>query len=210
MKDNVLKYNALKDNGWEKELTEFAHQFEHPAWGFHHAMRVYTMALQLAHAEHVIVDEQSLYAAACLHDIGAYEEYRDADTDHAERSAQLVPDILRGFGFPEERIPLVRLIIEGHMFYHEPDTHPESLFFHDADALDFMGVIGVTRMLSIVGLDDWAPDLDSAVRLLKKFCAELPEAMATSQAQIIAAERRREMEAFIQALSEQTFDWKHL
>jgi hypothetical protein len=143
-----------KDDVWKKDLTEFSRQFEHPAWGFHHAMRVYAMALQLARAEHVI--------------------------------------------------------IEGHMFYHEPDTHSESLFFHDADALDFMGVIGVTRMLSIVGLDDWAPDLDSGVRLIEKFSTELPEAIGSSQARQITSDRRREMEAFIHTLSVQTFDWKHL
>jgi hypothetical protein len=35
------------------------------------------------------------------------------------------------------------------------------VIFHDADTLDFMGAIGVTRLLSIVGLDDWTPGLET-------------------------------------------------
>jgi HD superfamily phosphodiesterase len=96
---------------WNEKLAEFVLKLEHPAWGHHHAMRVHAMSLELAHAENTIVDEESLFAAACLHDIGTFEEYRAEEVDHAERSADLSPEILKGFGFPDDRIPLVCDII---------------------------------------------------------------------------------------------------
>ena len=195
---------------WKEDLSELVLGFKHPSWGYHHAMRVHAMSLELAYTANAAVDEESLFAAACLHDIGALEVYRAEKVDHAERSVELAPVILKGFGFPYERIPLVGSIIKGHMFYSKPEANPESVFFHDADVLDFMGVVGITRILSIVGIDDWTPDLHSAAALLKKFTEELPGTLQSSQARDIAAVRKGEMIQFMDTLSEQTFQMKHL
>lgn len=189
---------------WKKKLLSFAEQFEHPAWGISHFKRVYGMSLHLAELQNMEVDKDCLFAAAYLHDIGAFEPYRLSGVDHAEISANIADEILSGIGFPTEKITLVKEIIRGHMFYADPANIHEVLVFHDADTLDFMGWIGITRLLSIVGLDDWTPDLISAVKLIQRFSQELPGRLYTPKGKEIGEERQAEMLVYLTALSNET------
>lgn len=189
---------------WKQQLLVFTEQLQHPAWGVSHFQRIYELSLQLAKAANFDVDQDALFAAAYLHDIGAFEPYRQPEIDHAERSIQLVEEILAPMGFPLEKIPLVKDIVRGHMFYETPPSNSESIVFHDADVLDFMGIIGVTRLLSIVGISDWAPDLGSAIERIQQFIKELPEKLHTPQARQIGKIRQKEMETFLEILSKET------
>lgn len=189
---------------WKKQLLAFAEKLQHPAWGTSHFQRIYELSLQLATEQGATVDQDALFAAAYLHDIGAFEPYKQPEVDHAKRSIQLVEDILIPMGFPSKKITLVKDIIQGHMFYENPSSHNESIIFHDADVLDFMGIIGVTRILSIVGISDWAPDLKSAIELIQQFIRELPEKLITIQAQQMGKVRKAEMETYLENLSKET------
>ena len=195
---------------WKERLLALAEGLKHPAWGIAHSRRVHELAMQLACERNEEIDEDALFAAAYLHDIGAFEPYKRAGTDHAERSAQVVRELLESFGFPEESIPLVQGIIRRHMFYENPTAPIEAILFHDADTLAFMGAIGVTRLLSIVGLDDWAPDLPTAVRLIESFSQGLPERLHTPEAQRVGEVRKAEMIAYLSSLSGQTHGLKTL
>ena len=90
------------------------------------------------------------------------------------------------------------------MFYANPTSQIEAIIFHDADVLDFMGAIGVTRLLSIVGLDDWTPDLKSAIELIQRFSRDLPGKLHTPQARQMGKVRQAEMETYLAALSNET------
>ena len=96
------------------------------------------------------------------------------------------------------------------MFYAKPSSQIEVVIFHDADTLDFMGYIGITRILSIVGLDDWTPDLKTAVTLIRRFSKQLPKSLHTPQAQEIGKARQAEMQTYIKALSDETSRFKVL
>ena len=189
---------------WKQELVTFADRFQHPAWGLSHYKRVYELALQLGKQQSVEIDEDALFAAAYLHDMGAFELYKQTGIDHAERSTQVVEPVLISIGFPAGQMTLVKEIIQGHMFYAQPTTRIEAIIFHDADTLDFMGAIGVARLLSIVGLDDWTPDLRSAINLINRFSQELPDKLITSQAREIGKTRQAEMTTYLNALSHET------
>lgn len=197
---------------WKKRLLEFAGQFRHPAWGTDHYERVFRLSLKLAESENQIqqVDADCLLAAACLHDIGAFPSYKQDGVDHAERSAQAAEEMLAGLGFPREKIPRVQEIIRGHMFYAVPGQLIEAVLFHDADTLDFMGAVGMARLLGVVGLDDWTPDLKTAVDLIKEFAEELPDRLYTPSAKHIGRERREEMLTFLAALDRETENCRHL
>jgi uncharacterized protein len=189
---------------WKDELHAFLGEFPHPAWGSSHSRRVYELALRIAAQEGMAVDPDCLYAAAHLHDLGALEPYRREGVDHTERSLEAAPTILGQIGFDPDRTERVMGCIRGHMYYAQPENWPEDLVFHDADTLDFMGDIGIARMLSIVGDDDWTPDLRSTLDLLRRFRLELPEALATASARFVGEARRAEMEAFLEGVSEAT------
>ncbi|MBX6764531.1 MAG: HD domain-containing protein, partial [Rubrobacteraceae bacterium] len=44
----------------------------HPVWGYAHCLRVYETARSLAREEELDHDEEALFLAALLHDIGLY------------------------------------------------------------------------------------------------------------------------------------------
>src|SRR5580700_9634832 len=76
---------------WRTAVRQFAEMhLKHPAWGFSHSVRDYELARKLAAADRVVLDDDVLYAAAFLHDVGAFKPYEKADVDHADRGAQIV------------------------------------------------------------------------------------------------------------------------
>lgn len=189
-----------------QELETYAKSFQHPAWGWNHSQRVLQLSLLLAEEQNFIVDKDSLTAASWLHDMGAFPQFRVKNMDHADRSIQLVEDILQNYEFPSEKIIGVKDIIAGHMYYREPSSRIEAQIFHDADVLDFMGYIGITRLLAIVGVSDWTPDVKSALKLIEQFTGELPEKLNTPLAQELGETRKAEMVAFLAGLSEESND----
>ncbi|MCG8571018.1 MAG: HD domain-containing protein [Spirochaetes bacterium] len=195
---------------WKEKLIEFSKNFNHPAWGFHHSERVMALSIYLAEQQKMLIDQDIITAASFLHDIGAFNQYRKADVDHSDRSAELITDILTEINFPTGKIPAVQLVVEGHMFYRNPSDSQEAIIFHDADTLDFMGYIGITRLISIVGMDDWTPDVQSAITLIKDFSKKMLSHLQTPLAQQIGQERKKEMDNFLEKLSDQTCGLKKL
>ncbi|MFX0148508.1 MAG: HD domain-containing protein [Candidatus Hodarchaeota archaeon] len=195
---------------WKSKLLEFIKNFEHPAWGKPHFERIYEMSIKLAELNEVEVDKDALFAAAYLHDIGAFTPYYSKEKDHSEIAVKECREILSSIGFPSNKIPLVKDVIKSHMFYSKPSDQIESLIFHDADTLDFMGMIGITRLLSIVGKDDWTPDLNSTIKIIQRFSKELPQYLHTQAAKEIGYRRKEEMEEFLKNLKKQTNQFKVL
>ncbi len=190
---------------WNKtELEDFVKTLRHPAWGWSHCQRILELSLRLAKEQNFKVDVESITAASFLHDIGSFPQYKVESMDHTDRSIQLIDKILPKYNFPVDKIPVVKEIIAGHMFYHEPSTRIEAIVFHDADVLDFMGCIGITRLLAIVGISDWTPDVKSAIKLIEKFSNELPEKLHTPLAQKMGEKRKNEMVSFLHSLIEES------
>jgi hypothetical protein len=67
-----------------------------------------------------------------------------------------------------------------------------------------MGSIGITRILLIVGKEDWTPDLQSAIKLIERFSKDLPLSLITEKAKEIGYERKIEMDSFLKSLAHQT------
>jgi len=195
---------------WKQKIIELTKNYTHSAWGFAHFTRVYELSLELAKGNGIKIDEDSLYAASYLHDIGAFEPYRQKGKDHSDVAFYNCAEILSNIGFPLDRVPLVKDIIKSHMFYASPSEHLESIIFHDADTLDFMGVIGIVRILSIVGKEDWTPDLNSAIKLIQKFSKELPQCLKTQEAKRIGVNRKKEMDRFLKNLEHETNKFRNI
>ncbi|MDA3936342.1 MAG: HD domain-containing protein [Actinomycetota bacterium] len=187
---------------WHQKVIDLCEEYPHPAWGSGHARRVLTMSLEIAAREGLDADPDVLHAAAFLHDLGAFDAYSVADTDHAETSADIAQTFLRETDFDSNKIPLVLETIRGHMFYTAPGESNEARVFHDADVLDLLGAIGCARVLSIVGSGDWTPDLPAAINLLRRFSRELPGRLSTGTAMDLAPERVALMSTFLDALGE--------
>jgi len=190
------------DAPWRQKLYAFARaELLHPAWGWSHSERDYLLAGKLAVAERLPIDDDVLFAAAFVHDVGAIGGFQKEGVDHAVRSAELAGPLLREFGFPEQKIAAVREAILGHMHDRTPGPRSESIVLHDADTLDFLGSVGIARLLSVTGS---ALDYEGGIARIKEFAEKLPARLVTGTAKRIAISRAAEMRQFLRQLDQET------
>lgn len=195
------------DAPWKVKVYQLAHStFLHPGWGWQHSERDYRLALQLAKGDSLQIDTDALFAAAFLHDMAAFKPCADKKMEHGYCAALQSPDILKSMGFPMQKIAIVQQAERGHMYYSDPGTDPTAIVLHDADSLDFLGVIGAARMLSLTGAQ--AQSFAPAVKRLHEFLHDIPPRLITKTAQRIGAQRAAESQAFLDALQAETYDGK--
>ncbi|HET7584327.1 MAG TPA: HD domain-containing protein [Gemmatimonadaceae bacterium] len=190
---------------WRAAVKAFAEEhLQHTAWGTAHAQRDYEVTLRLARAEGLAVDDDALYAAAYLHDMGGLPPYAKQGVDHGDRSAQLVDSVLRGTGFPMEKVPLVQEIVSHHQYYRPADTLRVAVLFRDADILDFMGAIDVARIISLTKRERFVPDLPHAIQVIRQQMTDMPKLLQSDAAKREGERRAAEMKSFLNALSAET------
>jgi HD superfamily phosphodiesterase len=197
--------NTAAAPAWRDSVRAFAEaHLQHTAWGPAHARRDYEMTRTLARAEGITVDDDALYAAAYLHDMGGLPPYAKPGVDHGDRSAQLVDSVLRGTGFPMEKIDLVKEIVDHHQYYRPADTLKVAILFRDADILDFLGAIDIARIISLTTRERIAPDLPHAIEVIRKQMTEMPARLQTETAKREGQRRVLEMRQFLDALSRES------
>jgi hypothetical protein len=195
---------------WRASVRELAKShFKNPAWGYSHCLRDYALARELAAADHVALDDDVLYAAAYLHDMAAFPPWEDVKVDHSDVGARLVDTVLKGSGFPMEKIDAVRGAIRTHMYYRDP-VGPEALYLHDADALDWLGAIGVARIIALVDPHGGNPDAPKAVAMLTDNLTKVPSRVLSPAGRARVPERKAELEKFLADLKRETDDLRTL
>jgi uncharacterized protein len=193
------------DAPWKVTVYQLARTtFTHPAWGWQHSERNYRVALELARGDGLQVDDDVLFAASFLHDMGAFQPCADTKMEHGDCAAIESEAILRSAGFPMQKYGAVAAAERGHMYYRDPGTQPEAIVLHDADSLDFLGAIGAARMLALTGSAN--PDFAAAVKSLRSFLNDIPPKLMTRTARAMAAVRVAELRQFLDALDRETFN----
>ena len=194
---------------WRAAVQRFAAEnMKHPAWGLSHSMRDYELAKQLAAADKVTVDDDVLYAAAYLHDVAAFEPFKSG-ADHQDEAAKIVGPMLEGTGFPMAKIEAVRGAIRTHMYGRDP-VGPEAIYLHDADALDWLGAIGVARIFGLVDPKGGKPDGPGAVKMLEENIKDVPPRIVSKAGKELAVQRVRWLEQFLRDLRAESSDLKSL
>jgi HD superfamily phosphodiesterase len=199
-------------SGWRETVGRFAAEhFHHPAWGYSHSVRDYELAKLLAREDGVTVDDDVLYAAAYLHDIAAFAPWdREKEgIDHADEGARVVDGILKGTGFPMEKVAALREAIRTHMFDRTP-VGPEATYLHDADALDWLGAIGVARIIATVDPNGGDPDGPKAIKMLEENLASVPQGVRSPAARRRVPRLQAELREFIENLKRETDDLRTL
>lgn len=199
---------------WREKIRQFAEtSFRHPAWGYSHSLRDYDLARKLAVADGVTLDDDVLFAAAMLHDMGAFAPYAAKDVDHADRAVDLAAGVLKDAGFPMEKLPAVQSAIRTHMFFRDP-VGPEALYLHDADALEWLGAIGIARLTATVDLTGTviggSPDGPTIVKGLQANLQAVPPTVKSKAGQALVPERRAFLGRYLELLASQTDDFKKL
>jgi len=195
---------------WRAAVQRFVKaNLKHPAWGLSHSERDYELAKELAAADQVTLDDDVLYAAAYLHDVAAFAPFKRAFVDHQDEAARIVESLLAGTGFPMSKIEAVSAAIRTHMDERDP-LGTEALYLHDADALDWLGAIGVARVFGLVDPNGASPDGPAAANRLENTLATVPPRIVSKAGKARAPQRVQELERFLRELRTESADFGSL
>ena len=167
------------------------------AWGLEHTRRLLRLVEVIGQG--CEYDADVLWVAAHLHDWGGYAPWVQPGVDHAQRSGEVAAEFLAARGVPAD---FTAHVLECITHHHSPDPGRslEAILLCDADALDFLGVVGSVRDFS-----KNARDLRAGYEATRKRRAALPGKLILPAAQALAAERLPTMDALLAAFEQETF-----
>ena len=192
---------------YREAIVEYIRAEARPPDKFAHQPRLYELARSLAEGQPC--DDDVLYAAAWMHDLGVFYGHRPEDPaalacwDHVAYAMEKTPALLRQFGFPEEKIPAVVETIRTHLPSRRP-TSFEGTLMRDADLLEQLGAVGILRTVSKVGRDTRFVRLADALAGVRRAIEELPGKLELASARKLAQERTAVMQAFLDAAQAET------
>lgn len=184
-------------------IAAFIRRDAKPIEKFSHQPRLYKLAVQAARGQ--TYDDDVLFAAAWLHDIGVFVGHRPEDPvalaawNNVTYAVAKAPALLREFGFPEEKIPAVVAAIE----HHQPGGRPtniEGVILRDADILEQLGAIAVLRTVAKIGRDTRFFTFGDAIGALRQAVETLPRQIALPHARALAEPKIAALEAFLAAV----------
>lgn len=192
----------MPENNYRNAIADYIRAEANPPDKFSHQPRLYELAKQLAQDQPF--DDDVLYAAAWLHDIGVFIGHRPEDPaalakwDNVAYALKEAPGLLQGFGFPKEKIPAVIETIRTHLPSGNP-TSFEGILLRDADILEQLGSVGTLRTVSKVGRDSRFITFENALRVLQRNAEQLPGQLQLDSARALAEPRLQILNAFLSA-----------
>ena len=183
-------------------IAAYIEQQAEPKDKFSHQPRLYLLAKRLGEGR--VYDDDILYAAAWLHDLGVFFGHRPKDPtelalwDNVAYAVRIVPELLNTFGFPAEKAKAVAEAIRTHQPSQRP-TSAEGELLRDADILEQLGVAGIVRTISKVGRDTRFRTHGDALRSLRRSANELPSLLHLERAQEMAKPRLALVMALLEA-----------
>jgi uncharacterized protein len=196
-------------SAYRDALVAYIREQAQPPDKYSHQPRLYRLARQLGEEEGTPFDDDVLFAAAWMHDLGVFVGHRPEDPealaawDHLAYALKETPALLERFGFPVEKIPAVLEAIRTHMPAGEPATY-EGILLRDADILEQLGAVGILRMVSKVGRDTRYVTHGAAVTVLRRSAETLPRRLRLDAARRRAASRLQLLQAFLDAADAET------
>jgi uncharacterized protein len=135
--------NSLKNEIQKIMDNDSAHDFEH-------VMRVYKNAQKICKKEKA--NEKLVLSAALLHDIVSYPKSDKRSKLSSLQSAKKSKQILKKYDFSKEEITIIYNAIRDHSFsQNKVPVTLEGKILQDADKLDALGAIGITRVFATAG-----------------------------------------------------------
>ena len=197
---------------WKQKVYAFAQQYVvHPSWGMAHSERDYQMTLKLAKLSNIEIDEEVLFVSAFLHDVGGLPPFYKEDVDHAVRSVQVIEPLLPTWGFPMQKWRQVKDMILGHTYYGPLPTSKPAEAFHDADVLDFLGSIGVARIMAVTEEQNHMNStLKPGVGTLKSFAKTMAAKCVLDPCKDLAKPRQAEIDQFLKSIEEESLSYQAL
>jgi uncharacterized protein len=184
-------------------LAEYVRRQALPVDKLGHQPRLYELTRLIGRG--LSYDDDVVYAAAWLHDLGVFIGHRPEDTGELSRwdcvsyAMKQAPSVLLQSGFPASKVAEVVEAIRT----HQPQQHPgtlEGTILRDADILEQLGSIGILRVAAKIGRDTRYSTFTDAAATLRKSLAELPGKLHLDAAKTMAKPKIALLEAFLQEL----------
>ena len=173
------------NGNYRNAIVQYIRNEANPRDKFDHQPRVYQLAKVLA--EDQPFDDEVLYAACWLHDIGVFIGHRPeepialAKWDNVAYVVRIIPDLLNQWEFPTAKIAHVLDCIRQHLPTCVPKTF-EAQLLHDADVLEQLGAIGLVRTISKIGRDTRFIVQSDAISAIRRQKDHLPQCLVLASA----------------------------
>jgi uncharacterized protein len=196
--------------GWRTSVVEYIRAEAQPVDKFGHQPRLYALTQQLAEGQGC--DDDVLFAAAWMHDLGVFLGHRPADPaelvrwNHVPYTIARSSELLLGWGFPPEKLEAVAEAIRTHQANDEAQS-AEAIVLRDADILEQLGAVGGLRAFVKVGRDTRYRTFSDVVPVLERAAAELPAMLRLPRARALAEGRLATLRALLFALREEGGEW---
>jgi uncharacterized protein len=193
----------MKAADWREPMVACIRAEALPVDKFGHQPRLYALAVLLGQG--MEYDDDILFAAAWMHDLGVFIGNRPDDPaqlarwDHVPYTIARTQDLLDGWGFPADKLEAVAEAIRTHQPQDEP-VRIEAVLLRDADILEQLGAIGTLRAVVKVGRDTRYATFSSVLPVLKNAVEHLPARLRTEKARSLAAPRVELLRSFIAAI----------
>ncbi len=187
-------------------LAEYVRSQALPVDKLGHQPRLYALTRLIG--RELAYDDDVVYAAAWLHDLGVFIGHRPEDPvelsrwDNVAYAMKQAPAALLQAGFPTTKVAQVVEAIRTHQPHLSPSTI-EGLILRDADILEQLGAIGIVRAAAKIGRDTRYPTFTDAATTLRKALAELPDKLHFDTAKTLAVPKIVLLEAFLQELDQE-------
>jgi uncharacterized protein len=189
-------------------LAEFVRTQALPVDKLGHQPRLY--ALTRLVGEGLDYDDDVVYAAAWLHDLGVFIGHRPEDPvqlsgwDNVTYAMEQAPAALHQAGFPATKVAAVVEAIRTHQPHRKP-VSVEGTILRDADILEQLGAIGIMRATAKIGRDTRYPTFTAAAMTLRKSLAELPDQLFLEPAKALAGPRIDLLKSFLEQLDRDAY-----
>jgi uncharacterized protein len=191
---------------WRESVIDYIRSQALPVDKFGHQPRLYALAAELG--EGMECDDDVLFAAAWMHDLGVFVGHRPQDPedlarwDHVPYTIARTRELLPAWGFPQEKIEAVAEAIRTHQPQDSP-IHIEAVLLRDADILEQLGAVGLLRAVAKTGRDSRFPTFSSVLPVLKNAIEHLPGKLRLAPSRKLAEPRIELLRTVIFALEEE-------
>lgn len=193
---------------YRSALTTYIAREALPAEKYGHQPRLYELTQLVGEGQ--TYDDDIVFAAVWLHDVGVFIGHRPEDRaqlarwDHVAYAVEKAPAVLKDAGFPPAKIAAVLEAIRTHQPAFTPATI-EGVILRDADILEQLGAIGILRQVCKVGRDTRFHSFTTVMDSLRRALADLPTRIQLDTTRKLAAPKIAILKAFVEAVDAESY-----
>ena len=167
-------------------------------YGLYHSKRLIEIVNVIGRMQNY--NKDIIIFCAYTHDLGGYPKYMKENVNHATRSSEVVEQFFQGFSFTQEER---EVIFETILNHHNPILLKsiEAILFRDADAIDFLGFMGIARDFTRA-----SNNIKKGIESIQAHRQKLPGILTLDSSKIIAEERIKEVDIFLNKFIDESFN----